>query len=174
MSQPCSRAPDVFASFQTNGCPGTESPGRLQPPITNLGCKHASIRWRQLFGTGGFLPLFAPPPTVLTFLTTLVCARNLPGSVILAAGDELVLRFDVSQLQAPPPGWVRSVFLESHGWDKDADRNTWEAQQMEPLPFRNMPDYLEATGEDFPETEEHQKYREVWLTRTVAGQEESE
>ncbi len=27
----------------------------------------------------------------------------------------------------------RTYFLESHGWDKDADRNTGEGQQLGPL-----------------------------------------
>ena len=42
-------------------------------------------------------------------------------TVILAAGDELALRFDAMALPPPPAGWRRTVFLESHGWDKDAE-----------------------------------------------------
>jgi hypothetical protein len=56
-------------------------------------------------------------------------------SVILAAGDELALTFDTAHLPPPPPGFRRTVFLQSIGWDKDADRNTWEAKQVEPLPL---------------------------------------
>ncbi|HEV7518289.1 MAG TPA: hypothetical protein VGR07_18480, partial [Thermoanaerobaculia bacterium] len=88
-------------------------------------------------------------------------------SVILAAGDEIALTFDASRLPAPPPGWRRTVFLESVGWDKDADRNTWEAQQVEPLPFRAMSGYPFALGEHFPDTPALREYQERWLTRQV-------
>lgn len=89
-------------------------------------------------------------------------------SVILAPGDELSLSFDVSALAAPAPGWRRTVFLESHGWDKDADRNTWQAQQMEPLPFRFMSGYPFADDEAFPNSAAHRDYRSRWLTRVLA------
>jgi Flp pilus assembly protein TadD len=88
-------------------------------------------------------------------------------TVILAPGDEIDLAFDASGLPPVPEGWVRTVFLESQGWDKDADRNTWEAQQMEPLPFRAMSGYPYAPGESYPDTPELREYRERWLTREV-------
>ena len=88
--------------------------------------------------------------------------------VILAAGDELALTFDAAALPPPPAGWRRTVFLESHGWDKDADRNTWEANQMEPLPFRAMKSYPYAEGESYPDTPELRDYRAEWLTREVS------
>lgn len=84
-------------------------------------------------------------------------------SVILAPGDEIALTFDASGLPPVREGWVRTVFLESHGWDKDADKNTYEAQTMEPLPFRGM----KAYGDPFPDTPEMRQYREEWLTREV-------
>ncbi|HKV12025.1 MAG TPA: FG-GAP-like repeat-containing protein [Thermoanaerobaculia bacterium] len=84
-------------------------------------------------------------------------------SVILAPGDEIAVTFDASGLPPVRPGWVRTVFLESHGWDKDADRNTYEGQTLEPLPFRGM----KAYGEPFPDTPEMRRYREEWLTREV-------
>ena len=87
--------------------------------------------------------------------------------VILAPGDELALTFDAAALPPPPAGWRRTVFLESHGWDKDADRNTWEANQMEPLPFRAMKSYPYAEGESYPDTPELRRYRAEWLTRDV-------
>ena len=84
-------------------------------------------------------------------------------SVILAPGDEIALEFDATALPPVAPGWERTLFFESNGWDKDADRNTFEAQQMEPLPFRGMKEY----GEPFPDTPEMREYREKWLTRIV-------
>jgi hypothetical protein len=87
--------------------------------------------------------------------------------VILAAGDEMRLTFDAASLPPPPAGWRRTVFLESRGWDKDADRNTWAADHLEPLPFRAMKSYPYAPGESYPDTPELRRYREEWLTREV-------
>ncbi|HTG35170.1 MAG TPA: FG-GAP-like repeat-containing protein [Thermoanaerobaculia bacterium] len=84
-------------------------------------------------------------------------------SVILAPGDEIALEFDAAGLPPVAPGWRRTLFFESNGWDKDADRNTFEARQMEPLPFRAMEKY----GDPFPDTPEMREYRERWLTREV-------
>lgn len=91
----------------------------------------------------------------------LVTADDL--SVILGPGDEVHLEFDASALPPVAPGWTRTVFLQSQGWDKDADRNTFEAQTMEPLPFRGMKNY----GDAFPDTPAAREYREKWLTREV-------
>ena len=88
-------------------------------------------------------------------------------SVILAPGDEMVIRLDVSDLPPPEPGRVRTLFLESHGWDKDADRNTFAAPRLEPLPFRAMSGYPWGPDESYPDTEEHRRYQEQWLTREL-------
>lgn len=84
-------------------------------------------------------------------------------SVILAPGDEIAVTFDAAGLPPVPEGWKRTLFLESHGWDKDADRNTFEGHRMEPLPFRGMKQY----GDPFPDTPELRRYVEEWLTREV-------
>jgi Tfp pilus assembly protein PilF len=88
-------------------------------------------------------------------------------SVILAAGDEIALAFDAGGLPAPPPGMRRTVFLESVGWDKDADRNTWQVEQVEPLPFHAMSGYPGKPGEVFPSSGLLRDYRNTWLTREV-------
>lgn len=88
-------------------------------------------------------------------------------SVILAPGDEIAIRFDAAQLPSPAAGWQRSFFLESYGWDKDADRNTGAGQQVEPLPFTGMSTYPYGEGERFPDTELHREYLRDWLTRVV-------
>jgi len=86
---------------------------------------------------------------------------------ILAAGDELALTFDARELPPLTEGWRRTLVLESHGWDKDADRNTGEAARMEPLPFRAMRAYPYAPGESYPDDALHRDYVERWLTRVV-------
>jgi hypothetical protein len=82
-------------------------------------------------------------------------------SVVMAAGDEIALEFDATALAPPRPGWLRSVFFETWGWDKDADRNTFEADQLEPLPFLEMEQY----GDPLPEA--LRDWQEEWLTRVV-------
>ena len=89
-------------------------------------------------------------------------------SVVLGPGDEIALRFDAAALPAPPAGWTRTVFLESHGWDKDADRNTAEPQHLEPLPFHAMTGYPYGPDEHFPDDPLHRRYVEEWQTRVVA------
>jgi tetratricopeptide (TPR) repeat protein len=84
-------------------------------------------------------------------------------TVILAPGDEIAVTFDAADLPPVREGWKRTLFLESHGWDKDADRNTFEGKHMEPLPFRAMKRY----GDAFPDTPELWRYVEEWLTRQI-------
>ncbi len=56
------------------------------------------------------------------------------GLVVMAAGDELRLLFDATDLPPVARGHKRTLFLESYGWDKDADRNTLDADTAWPLP----------------------------------------
>ncbi len=94
-------------------------------------------------------------------------ARSDDRSVILAPGDEISLVFSIKGLTPLAPGTRRTFFLESHGWDKDADRNTYAADQVEPLPFRAMSGYPYGKDEAFPDTPLHREYLEKWLTRVI-------
>ena len=87
--------------------------------------------------------------------------------VVIGPGDEIRVLFDARDLEPPKPGYTRTVFLETFGWDKDADRNTWKADSNLPLPFQAMSGYPFAPGESYPETPELDAYRERWLTRVV-------
>ncbi len=87
-------------------------------------------------------------------------------SVIMAAGDEMRLIFDLD-LPRLAQGKRYEFFLESHGWDKDADRNTYQAAQVEPLPFRAMSGYPYGPDEQFPDGPIYQAYRDQWLTREI-------
>lgn len=88
-------------------------------------------------------------------------------SVVLAPGDELAVEVDARHLPPPAPGTRRTLFLESHGWDKDADRNTGEGLRLEPLPFHAMGSYPYPEGVTYPDTEGHRRYRSEWLTREI-------
>ncbi|MGH9380579.1 MAG: FG-GAP-like repeat-containing protein [Thermoanaerobaculia bacterium] len=86
-------------------------------------------------------------------------------TVIVGAGDELALEFDAAGLPVLPVGWRRTVFLESEGWGKDADRNTLAGQVVGPLPFHGMWAYPYEPEQAYPE--ELEAYRREWLTRRV-------
>ncbi|MEM9407771.1 MAG: FG-GAP-like repeat-containing protein [Acidobacteriota bacterium] len=85
--------------------------------------------------------------------------------VVMAAGDELRLRFAAEGLPAVADGQRRWIFLESLGWDKDADRNTFEATSARPLPFRAMTGYPYSEGETYPA--ELEAWTREWLTREI-------
>lgn len=75
-------------------------------------------------------------------------------SAILGSGDELEVRFEASGAAGEaelPEGWTRDFILHCVGWDKDADLNTIHGQTVEPLPFRNMPQYPYQTSAEFPQ-----------------------
>ncbi len=91
-------------------------------------------------------------------------------SVVIGPGDEIALEFDASALPPVAPGWKRTLFLESHGWDKDADKNTGDGLQVEPLPFRAMTSYPYGPDDAFPDTPLHRQYLEEWQTRVVADE----
>jgi Flp pilus assembly protein TadD len=85
--------------------------------------------------------------------------------VVLTPGDEIQILFDANALPALEAGHRRTFFLESHGYDKDADRNTWTGDSTEPLPFRGMQSYPFPAGVTAPDTREYQQYLERWQTR---------
>ena len=91
-------------------------------------------------------------------------------TAILAPGDELALEFDATALPPVAAGFRRTLFLESQGWDKDADRNTFAGERLEPLPFRAMSGYPWRADEHYPATPELERYREEWLTREIGAE----
>jgi hypothetical protein len=85
--------------------------------------------------------------------------------VVMAAGDELALLFDAGTLPPLDEGRQRAVFLESHGWDKDADRNTGAGTRVGPLPYRGMSSYPYGPDDIYPRALE--RYVAEWLTRRI-------
>lgn len=84
--------------------------------------------------------------------------------VVMGAGDEMTVRFAVPD-QSLPQGWVRDFILYNIGWDKDADLNTVQGQQVEPLPFRRMKSYPYEPEQSFPDTPKHRAFLRDWQTR---------
>lgn len=70
-------------------------------------------------------------------VSELVAARD-ERIVIMNGGDAITLRFDAQAIPPRPDGLQRSFFFFSVGWDKDADHNVVEGDQVLPLPV-DMP-----------------------------------
>ena len=85
--------------------------------------------------------------------------------VIMGSGDELTLQFDAARLPALPAGWRRDFLLKVDGWAKDGDANTAFSQTVEPLPYHDMPQYPYPASQAYPQSGEHQRYREFYNTR---------
>jgi hypothetical protein len=84
---------------------------------------------------------------------------------ILGAGDAVTIRFDAASLPKLPAGWKRDFIMHNVGYDKDADLNTIYGQFVEPLPFRAMRGYPDATGEQFPDSPIHRSDQRRYQTR---------
>jgi tetratricopeptide (TPR) repeat protein len=85
--------------------------------------------------------------------------------VIFGSGDEVALEFAAAELPPLPDGWRRDWLLYVDGWAKDGDANTAHSQTVGPLPFHGMSGYPYGADESYPQTEEHRRYVEEWLTR---------
>ena len=84
--------------------------------------------------------------------------------VVIAGGDEIQIRFREPEVQLPE-GWKRDFILHSVGWDKDADLNTLEGQNVGPLPFKAMEAYPPPSSQ--VETSDRVEAKNRWhRTRT--------
>jgi hypothetical protein len=84
--------------------------------------------------------------------------------VVMGAGDEMTLKFDVPP-EDLPEGWTRDFIMHNVGWDKDADLNTIYGTTVDPLPYRGMSSYPYGPEDNFPETQRHREYLERYQTR---------
>ena len=87
--------------------------------------------------------------------------------VILNAGDEMTVEFDMAGLPPLEEGWERDFILYSDGWDKDGDINTLSSQTVAPLPFHGMSTYPYPDGEKYPEGPAYLRYQLKYNTRRV-------
>jgi hypothetical protein len=122
---------------------------RLPPTTATLGWRgYSEIRARGPLhpATPDFDQVSAAPPWRTTpqgwctrygDVGELVAARD-ESIVIMNGGDAMTLRFNAQALPRRPEGLQRDFFFFSVGWDKDADHNVIEGDQVLPLPA-NMP-----------------------------------
>ena len=152
--------------------------------ITTLLPNHTDLHYR------GFSKMYRPTPHAphlfdYNEVTTAKQWRDLAGNytrygevtpllneiddmyVILNAGDEMTVEFDVAGLPPLEAGWERDFILYSDGWDKDGDINTLSSQTVGPLPYHGMSAYPYPDSEKYPETPKHLRYQLEYNTRRV-------
>ena len=112
-------------------------------------------QWRDL---GGFYTRYGEVSELLQ--------KSESMSVIMNAGDEITVEFDVDQFPTLKNGWTRSFILFSDGWVKDGDINTLASQKVEPLPFHGSISYPPKSG--FPDGLDYLRYRLEYNTRRVS------
>ncbi len=86
--------------------------------------------------------------------------------VIGKTGDEVAVEFDASA-EPLAPGWSRTYLLHSDGYSKEMDVNSASPDNVEPLPFHGMSGYPYPATERYPDTPDHNRYRETYNTRRV-------
>ncbi len=91
--------------------------------------------------------------------------------VILNAGDEVTVDFDVADLPPLPYGWKRDYLIYTDGWIKDGDLNTAHGNTVGPLPFHGMSAYPYGEAEQFPDDPQLRAWQEKYNTRRVDTQE---
>ena len=87
--------------------------------------------------------------------------------VISKPGDEVAIEFDAGSTSLIPPGWTRTYLLRGDGYSKEMDVNSASPDTVEPLPFHAMSGYPYPAGERYPDSAEHNRYREQFNTRRV-------
>ena len=88
---------------------------------------------------------------------------------VIGPGDEAKVEFDANALPELPSGWSRSFVLRSYGYCKDADPFTAGSDTVEPLPWREMPEYPFAPGVSRPEDPAYAAYIKTYQTRLAGG-----
>ncbi len=86
--------------------------------------------------------------------------------VIGKPGDEVALEFDAAS-EPLAAGMSRTYLLHGDGYSKEMDVNSASPDAVEPLPFHGMSGYPYPATERYPDTPEHNRYRETWNTRRV-------
>ena len=113
-------------------------------------------RWKYFSGrftrTGAVNPLLAEIDDVF---------------VISKTGDELTLSFDAPP--APPSGKKYTFLLFADGYSKEMDINSGSPDAVLPLPFKRMKKYPYGGDEQYPMSDEKQRFYDEYTTRSVKG-----
>lgn len=137
-----------------------ERGGQANSRLESLAPMSTDLRWRG-FGEIAALPPHEPQTPIYDRVQANPPWRISPGGwatrygqvdellssrdnmlVLINSGDELILKFNASQVPPPPPGTQRDFFLYSVGWEKDGDFHVAHRASFEPLPWHGMNDQL--------------------------------
>ena len=89
---------------------------------------------------------------------------------LVGPGDEARFEFDAQSLPALPEGWTRSFILKTIGYCKDADPLTATGDQIDPLPWRAMPEFpFVKSDTKRPVDAAYQRYLDEYQTRPAGG-----
>ena len=94
---------------------------------------------------------------------TLLSSRD-DRFVVMEHGEEVALSFDAGRLPPLAPGWKRTFFFYSDGFEKGFELHSAQAETVEGLPFHAMESYPydPQTG---PREEAYWRYLIEWNTR---------
>ena len=144
------------ATLRSRGFSAEVRPDGEDPPGYDYGRVSADSPWKVFSGAytreGDVLPL--------------VTATD-DQFVIGKPGDEVALEFDAAAKLEVPAGWTRTYLLIGDGFSKEMDVNSASPDTVEPLPFHGMSGYPYPPSEHYPDTPEHNRYREEYNTRQV-------
>jgi len=84
--------------------------------------------------------------------------------VVMEHGEEVALSFDASQLPPLAPGWNRTFFFYSDGFEKGYELYSGQAESVEGLPFHAMKGYP-YDPQTQPHDEAYWLYLTEWNTR---------
>jgi len=91
--------------------------------------------------------------------------------VIMNAGDEIILEFDVPKNIVLPKGWTRDFIFYNDGWLKDGDLNTAHGQTVKPLPYHGMKSYPYSSDDAYSENDSHTAdYNKLYNTRKITDE----
>ena len=138
------------------GFPREFSPDGRRPNLLDYANIDRSDTWQRMAGVY----------TRYGDVTELVQAAD-DRFVIMAAGDEVTLRFPASAFGPVPSGCVRTFLLKSDSFCKDMDLYTGGSEHVEPLPFHAMSAYPYGPDEHYPDTAATRRYRQQYNTRII-------
>ncbi len=144
-----------LATLRERGFSAEVRPDGQAPPGYDYGRVSQASPWKAFTGaftrTGDVLPLLSTTDDMF---------------VIAKTGDEVALEFD-ADARPVPPGWTRTYLMRGDGYSKEMDVNSASPDSVEPLPFHGMSRYPYPATERYPETPEHNRYRQDFNSRTI-------
>ncbi|WP_168222024.1 FG-GAP-like repeat-containing protein [Aquisphaera giovannonii] len=139
------------------GYPREYSPDGRQPTLFDYSKVSKSDTWHRLPGA------YTRYGDVLDLVT-----RTDDRFAVMAAGDEITLRFPADAFGPVPAGCVRTFLLKSDSFCKDMDLYTGAGDNVEPMPYHDMKEYPYDPATAPPVPEDVRRSRDQYNTRVIA------